>query len=118
MYKKGTGNDKQGKEAGNRTFCPNRNFSQAIRPFNGGFPPLNQAANTCCSGHNKEKLSTNIRNEYTSRNRIFSKEISQAILATMVLAPNFYCENFLQVISAMRKSSPAKSVYYPSTQSC
>ena len=30
MYKKGTGNDKQGKEAGNRTLCPYRNFSQAI----------------------------------------------------------------------------------------
>ena len=31
MYKKGTGNDKQGKDAGNRTLCPYRNFSQAIR---------------------------------------------------------------------------------------
>ena len=30
MCKKGTGNDKQGKEAGNRTICSNRNFSQAI----------------------------------------------------------------------------------------
>ena len=30
MYKKGTGNDKQGKDAGNRTLCPYRNFSQAI----------------------------------------------------------------------------------------
>ena len=30
MYKKGTGNDKQGKEAGNRKLCPYRNFSQAI----------------------------------------------------------------------------------------
>ena len=30
MYKKGAGNDKQGKDAGNRTLCPNRNFSQAI----------------------------------------------------------------------------------------
>ena len=30
MYKKGTGNDKQGKDAGNRTTCPYRNFSQAI----------------------------------------------------------------------------------------
>ena len=28
--KKGTGNDKQGKDAGNRTLCPHRNFSQAI----------------------------------------------------------------------------------------
>ena len=28
--KKGTGNDKQGKDAGNRTLCPYRNFSQAI----------------------------------------------------------------------------------------
>ena len=30
MYKKGAGNDKQGKDAGNRTLCPNRNFSRAI----------------------------------------------------------------------------------------
>ena len=30
MHKKGTGDDKQGKDAGNRTFCPYRNFSQAI----------------------------------------------------------------------------------------
>ena len=30
MYKKGTGNDKQGKDAGNRMLCPYRNFSQAI----------------------------------------------------------------------------------------
>ena len=30
MYKKGAGNDKQGKDAGNRTLCPYKNFSQAI----------------------------------------------------------------------------------------
>ena len=30
MYKKWAGNDKQGKDAGNRTLCPYRNFSQAI----------------------------------------------------------------------------------------
>ena len=30
MYQKGAGNDKQGKDAGNRTLCPYRNFSQAI----------------------------------------------------------------------------------------
>ena len=29
--KKGTGNDKQRKDAGNRTLCPYRNFSQAIK---------------------------------------------------------------------------------------
>ena len=29
-YNKGTGNDKQGKDAGNRALCPYRNFSQAI----------------------------------------------------------------------------------------
>ena len=34
MYKKGAGNDKQGKDVGNRTLCPYRNFSQAIkRPY-------------------------------------------------------------------------------------
>ena len=32
MYKKGAGNDKQVKDAGNRTICPYRNFSQAINP--------------------------------------------------------------------------------------
>ena len=31
MYKKGAGNDKQGKDAGNRTLCPYRNFGQAIK---------------------------------------------------------------------------------------
>ena len=31
MYKKGAGNDKQGKDAGNRTLRPYRNFSQAIK---------------------------------------------------------------------------------------
>ena len=30
MYNKGAGNDKQGKDARNRTLCPYRNFSQAI----------------------------------------------------------------------------------------
>ena len=34
MYKKGAGNDKQGKDAGNRTLCPYRNFSQAINSCN------------------------------------------------------------------------------------
>ena len=33
MYKIGAGNDKQGKDAGNRTLCPYRNFSQAIMRF-------------------------------------------------------------------------------------
>ena len=31
MSKKGTGNDKRGKDVGNRTLCPHRNFSQEIR---------------------------------------------------------------------------------------
>ena len=31
--KKGAGNDKQRKDAGNRTLCPCRNFSQAIRQY-------------------------------------------------------------------------------------
>ena len=31
MYKEGTGNDKQRKDAGNRMLCPYRNFSQAIK---------------------------------------------------------------------------------------
>ena len=36
MYKKGAGNDKQGKDAGNRTLCPYKNFSQAIIGEGGG----------------------------------------------------------------------------------
>ena len=31
MYKKGTGDDKQGKDVGNEKLCPYRNFSQTIR---------------------------------------------------------------------------------------
>ena len=38
MYKKGTGNEKQEKDAGNRTLCPYRNFSQAITLFKGWCP--------------------------------------------------------------------------------
>ena len=34
MYKKGAGNDKQGKDAGNRTLSPYGNFSQAIKVEN------------------------------------------------------------------------------------
>ena len=41
-----------------------------------------------------------------TRNHIFSKEISQVIIAAMVLAPNFYCKNCLRVISAMRGNPP------------
>ena len=33
MYKKGTGNDKQKKDAGNQRLCPYRNFSQAIMSY-------------------------------------------------------------------------------------
>ena len=42
----------------------------------------------------------------TTRNHIFSKEISQVIIAAMVLAPNFYWKNCLRVISAMRGNPP------------
>ena len=42
----------------------------------------------------------------TTRNHIFSKEISQVILAAMVLAPNFYSQNCQRVISAMRGNPP------------
>ena len=42
----------------------------------------------------------------TTRNHIFSKEISQVIIAAMVLAPNFYRKNSLLVISAMRGNPP------------
>ena len=42
----------------------------------------------------------------TTRNRTFSKEISQVMLAAMDLAPNFYCKNCQRVISAMRGNPP------------
>ena len=44
----------------------------------------------------------------TTRNHIFLTGISQAILAAMVLAPNFYCKNCLRVISGMRGNPPLK----------
>ena len=45
-----------------------------------------------------------------TRNHIFSKEISQVIIAAMVLAPNFYRKNCLRVISAMRGNPPSPKV--------
>ena len=42
----------------------------------------------------------------TTRNHIFSKEISQVIITAMVLAPNFYRKNCLRVISAMTGNPP------------
>ena len=46
MYKKGSGNDKQGKDAGNRTRCPYRNFSQAII-FYTDYPILDKLFELC-----------------------------------------------------------------------
>ena len=48
----------------------------------------------------------------TTRNHTFSKEISQVILAAMVLAPNFCCKNCQRVIPAMRGNPPLKSVLW------
>ena len=42
----------------------------------------------------------------TTRNHTFSKEVSQVILAAMVLAPNFYCKSCQRVIPAMRGNPP------------
>ena len=42
----------------------------------------------------------------TTRNHTFSKEISQVILAAMVLVPNFCCKICQRVISAMRGNLP------------
>ena len=42
----------------------------------------------------------------TTRNYTFSKEISQVMLAAMVLAPDFYCKNCQRVISAVRGNPP------------
>ena len=88
----------------------------------------------------KEKLSTNIRSEYVSdfchdrkspfkadflswqkllATIFFSDEISQVIIAAMVLAPNFYRKNCLRVISAMRGNPPlvlSKSKFYTISQ--
>ena len=48
MYKKGAGNDKQGKDVGNRTLCPYRNFSQAIiYDINGSADSMYTADNIC-----------------------------------------------------------------------
>ena len=44
----------------------------------------------------------------TTRNHIFSKQISQVIPAAMVLAPNFCCKNCLRVVSALRGNPPLK----------
>ena len=46
MYKKGAGNDKQGKDAGNRTLYPYRNFSQAIVDSDGILDPISSGYNT------------------------------------------------------------------------
>ena len=69
-----------------------------------------------CSGKRKYRKITQISHEKvkggfpvmaeTTRNHIFSKEISQVIIAAMVLAPNFYRKNCLRVISAMRGNPP------------
>ena len=42
----------------------------------------------------------------TTRNHIFSKEISQVIIAAMVLAPISIEKNCLRVILAMRGNPP------------
>ena len=47
MYKKGAGNDKQRKDAGNRTLCPYRNFSQAIILIN---PSISGMGGVCQVG--------------------------------------------------------------------
>ena len=47
----------------------------------------------------------------TTRNHIFSKEISQVMLAAMVLAPDFYCKNCQRVISARRGNLPLAETY-------
>ena len=47
----------------------------------------------------------------TTRNHIFSKEISQVMLAAMVLAPDFYCKNCQRLISAMRGNPPLAETY-------
>ena len=46
----------------------------------------------------------------TTCNQSFSKEISQVIFAAMGLAPNFYCNNCLQVVLAMIGNPPKGEV--------
>ena len=50
----------------------------------------------------------------TTLNHIFSKEISQVMLAATGLAPNFYCKNCLRVASAMRGNPPLHSCNHTS----
>ena len=58
--KKGAGNDKQGKDAGNRTLCPYRNFSQAIKAMNKRKHPkweqFKAEVTNKCSGKNSKQL--------------------------------------------------------------
>ena len=58
MYKKGAGNDKQGKNAGNRTLCPYRNFSQAINGCVDGFS--SRVMFLQCSTNNKAATVLNL----------------------------------------------------------
>ena len=47
----------------------------------------------------------------TTCNHIFSKEISQMMLAAMVLVPDFYCKNCQRAISDMRGNLPLAETY-------
>ena len=63
MYKKGAGNDKQGKDAGNRTLCPYRNFSQAIKTDTNYDQPVSYNS----SKRNHKKRNT-LSNRFNTKN--------------------------------------------------
>ena len=72
MYEEGSGNDKEGKDAGNRTLCPYRNFSQAIKHHPARWIQLlNKIKNVC-----RPKLFQNFRKNLGSdktRENVFGK---------------------------------------------
>ena len=77
MYKKGTGNDKQGKDAGNRTLCRYRNFSQAsmkeseaLISFLNKLGTKDQTVRMC----DKVRQSTTLRNLQQSQVNYVAKE--------------------------------------------
>ena len=90
MYKKGAGNDKQGKDAGNRTLCPHRNFSQAIIYSTAR---AIQLINSLLYGKN-EKFRTFTENLQTIFQKILFHEINPKSFSEGFLTIFKFSENF------------------------
>ena len=100
MHKKGAGNDKQGKDAGNLKLCPYRNFSQAI---NDHFDYFHEKTSTCIESHvprkrvikGKLKLRTKpwingeIQRPMTHRDKLFKEMINHPTPSNKYLFPKF-----------------------------